>query len=273
LIPLQRTHGGADNRMQPFYAETFHKRLLQLYKIVDGNDWKAHAVARASILIDRGGACRDNLGVACIKIYEGVGGQDEELVGVDRLPRPDDGVPIAWQHVMGGIAALISRLAQPLAADLASGQPVKVIDVSKEPKNDSGGAGAVSTAADYLRFSQMLLNGGQLDGTRILSRTTVALMTSDHLGTRIATPFSPGELLLGTPGYTFGLGFAVRPGGGIAGVPGSAGEFMWAGYAGTYFWVDPKEELTAVYMSQAPSPIRAYYRKLVKQLVYGALSD
>ena len=167
----------------------------------------------------------------------------------------------------------ISRLAQPLAVDLASGAPIKVIDVSREPKNDSGGAGAVSTAADYLRFSQMLLNGGQLDGTRVLSRTTVALMTSDHLGTRIATPFSPGELLLGTPGYTFGLGFAVRPGGGIAGVPGSAGEFMWAGYAGTYFWVDPKEELTAVYMSQAPSPIRAYYRKLVKQLVYGALID
>jgi len=84
---------------------------------------------------------------------------------------------------------------------------------------------------------------------------------------------STGELLLGTPGYTFGLGFAVRPSGGIAGVPGSAGEFMWAGYAGTYFWVDPKEELTAVYMTQAPSPIRAYYRKLVKQLVYGALTD
>src|SRR5215469_7012627 len=167
----------------------------------------------------------------------------------------------------------ISRLAQPLAVDLASGQPIKVIDVSKEPKNDSGGAGAVSTAADYLRFSQMLLNGGQLDGTRILSRTTVALMTSDHLGSRIATPFGPGELLLGTPGYTFGLGFAVRPGGGIAGVPGSAGEFMWAGYAGTYFWVDPKEELAAVYMSQAPSSIRAYYRKLVKQLAYGALTD
>src|SRR5262249_59797160 len=68
----------------------------------------------------------------------------------------------------------ISRLAQPLAVDLASGQPIKVIDVSKEPNNDSGGAGAVSTAADYLRFSQMLLNGGPLDGTRILSRTTLA---------------------------------------------------------------------------------------------------
>src|SRR5437879_3110543 len=87
----------------------------------------------------------------------------------------------------------ISRLAQPLAVDLASGQPIKVIDVSKEPKNDSGGAGAVSTAADYLRFSQTLLNGGQLDGTRILSRTTVALMTSDHLSSRIAT----GDMGLG----------------------------------------------------------------------------
>jgi CubicO group peptidase (beta-lactamase class C family) len=170
-------------------------------------------------------------------------------------------------------AGKINRLAQPLAVDQASGQRVNIIDVSNEPKNDSGGAGAVSTAADYLRFAQMLLNGGQLDGTRILSRTSVALMTSDHLGTRIAAPFGPGELLLGTPGYTFGLGFAVRPTGGIAGVPGSAGEFMWAGYAGTYFWVDPKEELTAVYMSQAPSPIRAFYRKLVKQLVYGAISD
>jgi CubicO group peptidase (beta-lactamase class C family) len=167
--------------------------------------------------------------------------------------------------------AKMGRVAQPLAVDFASGQPIKVIDVSKEPKNDSGGAGGVSTAADYLRFAQMLLNGGQLDGTRVLSRTTVALMTSDHLGTRIAAPVTPSELLLGTPGYTFGLGFAVRQGAGVAGVPGSAEEFMWAGYAGTYFWVDPKEELVAVYMSQAPSTARAYYRKLVKQLVYAAI--
>jgi CubicO group peptidase (beta-lactamase class C family) len=167
----------------------------------------------------------------------------------------------------------MGRVAQPLAVDLASGQPNKLIDVSKEPKNDSGGAGAVSTAADYLRFAQMLLNGGQLDGARVLSRTTVSLMTSDHFGTRIAAPVTPGELLLGTPGYTFGLGFAVRQGGGVAGVPGTAGEFMWAGYAGTYFWVDPKEELVAVYMSQAPSTIRTYYRRLIKQLVYAAIVD
>jgi len=181
------------------------------------------------------------------------------------LKMPDTGF---W--VLG---AKSGRVAQPLAVDFASGQPIKVIDVSKQPNNDSGGAGGVSTAADYLRFAQMLLNGGQLDGRRVLSRTTVSLMTSDHLGSRIAAPVTPSELLLGTPGYTFGLGFAVRQGGGVAGVPGSPGEFMWAGYAGTYFWVDPKEELVAVFMSQAPSTARAYYRRLIKQLVYAAIVD
>src|SRR5215510_10035650 len=167
----------------------------------------------------------------------------------------------------------LARLAQPLSADPANNQPIRLIDVGTAPKNDSGGAGAVSTGADYLRFAQMLLNRGELDGKRILSRTTIELMTSDHLGTRIAAPTTPGELLLGTPGYTFGLGFAVRQAAGVAGVPGSAGEFMWAGYAGTFFWADPKEQIAAVYMSQAPSPIRAYYRKLVKQLVYQAIMD
>lgn len=169
--------------------------------------------------------------------------------------------------------AEIGRLAEPFETDPASGLPNLLIDVAAPPANDSGGAGAVSTARDYLRFAQMLLQGGELDGARILSPTTVRLMTSDHLGDRIATPVTPGELLLGTPGYTFGLGFAVREGDGIAGVPGAEGEFMWAGYAGTYFWVDPEEELVAVFMSQAPSPARAYYRRHMKQLVYQAIVD
>jgi len=167
----------------------------------------------------------------------------------------------------------LARLAEPLPVDKLSGKPNKLIDVSAVPKNDSGGAGGVSTASDYLRFAQMLLNGGQLDGARLVSRTTVALMASDSLGTRIAAPVSPGELLLGTPGYTFGLGFAVRQGPGVAGVSGSANEFMWAVYGGSYFWVDPQEQIVAVYMSQAPSPMRAYYRKLFKQLVYAAIVD
>lgn len=170
-------------------------------------------------------------------------------------------------------AAKMSRLTQPVSVDPNSGQKISVLDVSAEPGNDSGGAGGISTATDYLRFGQMLLNGGVLDGVRVMSRSTIKLMTSDHLGTRITAPLQPGELLLGTPGYTFGLGFAVRQGDGVAGVPGSAGEFMWAGYAGTYFWVDPKEEIVGVYMTQAPSPLRAYYRKMFKSLVYQALVD
>ncbi len=169
----------------------------------------------------------------------------------------------------------IDRLAQGLEKDSFSGNDIRLYDVSAQPGNDSGGAGSVSTASDYLRFAQMMANGGQLDGKRLLSRKSVELMTSDHLGTRILaqSPMTPGEILLSTPGYTFGLGFAVRQAPGIAGVAGSQGEFMWGGYAGTYFWVDPKEELVGVYMTQAPCPIRAYYRKLFKTLVYSAIDD
>ena len=169
----------------------------------------------------------------------------------------------------------MGRLAQGLEKDSFSGAAIKLYDVSAQPGNDSGGAGAVSTASDYLRFAQMLANGGQYDGKRLLSRKSIELMTSDHLGTRILaqSPMTPGEILLSTPGYTFGLGFAVRQAPGVAGVAGSQGEFMWGGYAGTYFWVDPKEQLVGIYMTQAPSPIRAYYRKLFKQLVYSAIDD
>ena len=170
-------------------------------------------------------------------------------------------------------AGKLSRLAESLEKDRFAGRAFPLIDVTSPPKNDSGGAGGVSTVADYLRFSQMLLNGGVLDGRRILSRTTVRLMTSDHLGSFIVQNPQPGELLLGTKGYSFGLGFAVRLGEGVAGVPGTTGEFMWAGYAGTYFWVDPVEQVTAVLMTQAASPQRAYFRKLVKQLVYQAIVD
>ena len=170
-------------------------------------------------------------------------------------------------------AANFPRLAEPFPKDPATGAAVKLIDVSQTPGNDSGGAGGVSTAGDYLRFCQAMLDGGQLDGARIVSRTTVRLMTSDHLGSAIATPVSPGQLLLGTPGYTFGLGFLVRQGDGVAAVHGSAGEFMWAGYAGTYFWADPKEQTCAVLMTQSSGPSRVVYRRMIKALVSQALID
>ncbi len=164
------------------------------------------------------------------------------------------------------------RLAEPFETDPWTKQKFPLLDVSAPPKNDSGGAGAVSTAADYLRFAQMLLNGGSLDGARIMSPTTIRLMASDHLGDRKSNPATPGGLLLGTPeGYTFGLGFLVREKTGMAGVHGSVGEFMWAGYAGTFFWVDPAEKLAVVFMAQQSGPSRGYYRKSMKNLVAQAM--
>jgi len=167
----------------------------------------------------------------------------------------------------------ITRVAEPFEKDPLASTPIKLIEVAKQPANDSGGAGAMSTAGDYLRFAQMLANGGVLDGQRVLSRTTVRLMTSDHLGSRIPLAANLGGSVLGASTYTFGLGFAVRPSDGIAPIPGSAGDFNWGGYAGTIFWVDPKEQLAAVFMVQSAGALRAYHRNLFRQLVYQAIVD
>jgi CubicO group peptidase (beta-lactamase class C family) len=158
------------------------------------------------------------------------------------------------------------RLAEPFATDPDTGAEVRVLDVRNPVAMDMGGGGLVSTAADYARFTQMLLNGGTLDGQRLLSRKTVELMTSDHLGD---IP-SVNDLL--PPGHGFGLGFAVRQQAGIAPVAGSAGAYFWGGMAGTTFWVDPKEDLHAVLMVQAPGQ-RDEVRALFRNLVYGAIGD
>jgi CubicO group peptidase (beta-lactamase class C family) len=161
-----------------------------------------------------------------------------------------------------------ARLAQPFAKDPVSGDTVKLLDVTVAQKNDAGGAGSAGTVADYARFSQMLLNGGQLDRVRILGRATVAQMSSDHLGDiRVASPILPR-------GYGFGLGFAVRKETGLNWVTGSAGEYRWGGAAGTAFWVDPKEQMIVVWMTQAqPGPRRGEDRDLFRQLVQAALVD
>ncbi len=170
-------------------------------------------------------------------------------------------------------AEKMARLAQPLARPTGGQFVSPQIDVSRTPGNDSGGAGAVGTAIDYLRFAQAMLNGGSLDGQRIVSRPTTQLMMSDHTGDRPSVPGLASELLLGTQGYGFGLGFLVRSGAGMAAIPGNAGEAMWGGYGGTYFWIDPKEQLVVVLMSQGPAATRAYYRRMIKALVYQAIMD
>ena len=167
----------------------------------------------------------------------------------------------------------LGRLAQALPIDPTTRQPNKLLDVTIAPANDSGGAGAVSTAGDYMNFVSMMLNGGSLNNQRVLSPMTVKLMSSNQLGNRSTTPLSPGQLLMGVDGYTFGLGFMVRQDDGNSAVQGSPGEYLWAGAAGTFFWIDPKQELAVVAMSQVPGPIRPHYRRLIKEMISSAVTS
>ena len=124
----------------------------------------------------------------------------------------------------------------------------------------SGGAGLLSTARDYARFLQMMLNGGNLGDARILSPASVALMTANHVGD-----------LLG-PGSGFGLGFQVRRDLGAAGQPGSVGDYGWGGAYHTTYWVDPAEQLVVVYFTQLRGPRQPDDHAKLRALVYGALS-
>ena len=126
----------------------------------------------------------------------------------------------------------------------------------------------VSTAIDYARFLQMLLNGGTLDGKRILGPKTIDYMTTDHLGSAVV----PGPYYLPGPGYGFGLGFAVRLDTGVSAVNGSPGDYNWGGAGGTAFWVDPREQMFVVFMMQSPSQ-RMRYRPLLRDMIYAAIVD
>ena len=161
--------------------------------------------------------------------------------------------------------AKLDRLAQPMP-DVYSGKTPELIDFSKPQTFFAGGHGLVSTAGDYLRFAQMLANGGELEGARILGPRTVEYMTSNHVNPQI----DKGPAWLPGPGYGFGLGFATRIDRGQSEWPGSPGDFYWAGYAGTYFWIDPEEELVPVLMSQEPLR-RQYYRVQLRNLVYQSI--
>jgi CubicO group peptidase (beta-lactamase class C family) len=170
-------------------------------------------------------------------------------------------VPPAQQH----------RVAEPFTLDPEGGAPALLIDVCQVPALESGGGGLVSTAMDYARFLQFMLNRGELHGVRLLSAHTVDFMTADHLGDIPIHPVGTSTTVL-PPGHGFGLGFAVRTATGLAAVPGSKGLYYWGGIAGTTFFVDPAQDLFAVMMIQAPHQ-REYYRPLFRSLVYAALVD
>lgn len=163
-----------------------------------------------------------------------------------------------------------ARIAEPFARDPDGGLQMRVMDVRQEAAMESGGGGLASTAMDYARFLQFMLNQGELDGVRLLGPKTVAFMTADHLGDIPVNSGAARDLL--PSGHGFGLGFAVRKELGVASVPGSVGTYFWGGMAGTAFFVDPAEDLFACLMLQAPNQ-REYYRMLFRDLVYATLLD
>lgn len=160
-----------------------------------------------------------------------------------------------------------ARIAEPLPADRFTGPIAGIKDPTLPRRWESGGAGMIGTIGDYARFAQMLLNGGTLDGRRYLKPGTVAMMTSDHIGPEAKIGrdyfYFPGE----TSG--FGLGFAVRtqeP----ANTSWPLGEYRWDGVAGTFFFIDPRDDMFAICMMQSPSQ-RERIQNELKTLIYQAL--
>jgi CubicO group peptidase (beta-lactamase class C family) len=159
------------------------------------------------------------------------------------------------------------RIAEPMPDDRAISAMIQIRDPLAPRKAESGGAGMVGTIGDYARLAQMLLNGGTLDGRRYLKPETIALMASDHIGpeTKIARDhaYYPGA----TSG--FGLGFAVR-----TSVPPNTqwprGEYRWDGVAGTFFFIDPEDDMFAIFMVQTPSQ-RGRIQLALKTLIYQAM--
>jgi CubicO group peptidase (beta-lactamase class C family) len=165
-------------------------------------------------------------------------------------------------------AASRHRLAEPFAHDPRTGAGVTLTDVNEPARFESAGGGLVSTASDYARFLQLLLGRGTLHTStgpvRLASRATVDFMTADHIG---HLPRAGGIL---PEGYGFGLGVAVRTATGQATRPGSAGHYSWSGMGGTFFFVDPTEDLFAILLTQAPGQLQ-YLCELFPALVYAAL--
>jgi CubicO group peptidase (beta-lactamase class C family) len=161
--------------------------------------------------------------------------------------------------------ARIPRMYTVTATGLQPATPLLTAVYLPTGKFLSGGGNMLSTANDYLRFAQMLLNGGELDGVRLLKRETVALMTKNQLPPSVG-PLR-NDLLFVSPGYGFGFGFAVLVDSAASGLPGNTGMFRWWGINNTYFWIDPKADLIAMVLTQLspgrPFPLEQEFQRLV----------
>jgi CubicO group peptidase (beta-lactamase class C family) len=251
-----------------FYGDSMVRKLYARENLFDGDEDNAEFVERIAKLplaeqpgtLWDYGHSTDVLG----RVIEVISGKSLLQFEKERLLDPLGMTETAF-HVAD--AANWPRIAEPMPED-RSLSPVAGIRDPRSPRRwESGGAGMVGTIGDYARFAQMLLNGGTLEGRRYLRPETVALMTSDHIGpeTNIARDsfYFPGA----TSGY--GLGFAVR-----TAVPADTswplGEYRWDGAAGTFFFIDPKDDMFVICMVQTPSQ-RGRIQLALKTLIYQAL--
>ena len=204
-----------------------------------------------------------------IEVVSGVSLQDfftEQVTGP--LGMHDTGFGLDPRHA--------ARLAEPQRDPSRPNAVTMPFDPALATTWYSGGGGLISTAPDYARFCQMLLNGGELAGTRLLARSSVKLMLQNHLSPSVDYGPRTSDLGIAAPlpqlGQGYGLGLGVRVSDGLSPVPGSAGDFYWGGVLGPYFWVDPKERLIVVFMLQELNvQKRARYRALLRSLIYQAL--
>jgi CubicO group peptidase (beta-lactamase class C family) len=251
------TYGGQGSLVE----QEYEKRLKD---ISDADDF-VKKVAALPLVHEPGSKweysiSHDVLGI----VIERISGKPLQQFLAERIFRPlkmedtDFWVDPAKQH----------RIAEPFEIDPDTKRPINLANPRKRTALAGGGgstfvgSGMICTARDYLRFAQMLLNGGELDGVRLLSRKSVELIASDHLR-GIARPAGMSE----TVGW--GLGVLVRNTTGGATL-GTVGDYSWGGFGGTSFVVDPGERLIALRLSQAPAS-RSYYNRVFRNMVYSAL--
>ncbi len=211
----------------------------------------------------------------CGWLVEVVSGQKFEDFLSERLLKPLGMVDTGF-HVREGQGHRFATCYQPTRAGGIAVQDDAATSSFLQPATFiSGGGGLVSTAGDYLRFAQMLLNGGTLDGHRYIGRKTLDLMTANHLPGGVDLPALSRSLFseAAYDGVGFGLGFATSTKASRTLMPGSDGDFFWGGAASTFFWVDPVEDLVGIFMTQLIPSSTYPVRREVRTMVYAALDD
>ena len=211
----------------------------------------------------------------CGRLVELLSGESLDRFLASRLFEPLGMVDTAFMVTDDQADRLAACYARTPGDGLAVADPAATSSYRTMPTFLSGGGGLVSTATDYLRFTLMLLNGGELDGARVLGRKTVEYMTINHLPTG-GDLASMGQRVFSETTYDgigFGLGFSVMLDPARAGVVGSVGEYAWGGAASTMFWVDPREELVGLLLTQLLPSSSYPLRREMKALTYQALVD